>query len=91
MRFFITQPFFYRSRIGRQTYINPAYSETRVFDTADPRLDLDETFVPPVIGLRAMDNEAQAALYQARYAAGLVEGVQYIGIGVLPPNDVYVP
>jgi hypothetical protein len=87
-RYFIAgPPFTYlgASNLGR--YIAPENFPwaTNVFDTADPKWDLPVGWKPPVIGLKAMDAAAKAALDSVRSA--YTPGVQYPGIGVVPINE----
>ena len=86
MIFYVDRAFTYRDKNGRQRHVPPGFA---LFDTNDPARELDNTFVPPIVGLIAGDAEAQAALETAR--VGYQYGVQYPGIGTIPPNNIHVP
>ena len=80
--------------LPRDASNNPAYrgwswGPGNIFDTEDDRWHVPADFKPPLIGVRPMDAEAQAALNAAR--AGKT-GIQLPGIGILPENEpIFVP
>src|SRR4051812_498310 len=85
-RYYLLRPGInYRTRFSRiDVFAGPGNSGVAadVFDTNDPRRDCPTPFVPPVLGLKPGDAEAQAALTEARapYAGKVLPGLGFVPI-----------
>ena len=87
-KYYIVRPgIHYRCRSGFEVFApyNANDTSLNVFDTADPRRDVPDPFVPPVIGLRPGDAAAKTALDAAR--APYANGTQWPGLGVVDPDE----
>ena len=89
MKFWIDLPFTFTDADGQARFTDVDFD--RVFDTKDVGWNLPQGWTPPLVGVRPMDAEAQAALRDARLRSGKV-GQQLPGIGILQADEpIFVP
>src|SRR3954451_19406289 len=83
-KYLITGYWTYRDKHGTHRHVHPAGPLEfwyNIFDTEDPaRGVVDITFIPPVVGVEAMDEEARTHLAEARrpYVGRQVPGIGYV-------------
>jgi hypothetical protein len=101
VKFWIDAPFIFMDSNGTQRVVDfmcvpnthlwgnrpeLTFIYSHVFSTEEPGWHLPDDWAPPILGLRPMDAEAQAALHDVRVNSGKV-GQQLPGIGMLQADE----